>query len=275
MEINPDSISSGYQEKFDRLTSILKGYGRVALAFSGGVDSAFLLAAGAAAAPEAILAVTLVSRFFTAKEKALAGALAKKAGVEHQFLKVDVLADPQVVKNDKHRCYYCKAYGFSLIKAAAAARGMTTLVHGINLDDLGDYRPGIAAAKELGFKAPLVDAGFTKQEIRECSRQLGLPTWDLPSQSCLATRIPVGDPITEEALEKIEQAEDLLHKLGFAQVRVRYHGSLARIETPADDIARLAKPDIRCQVTVGLKQLGFTFISLDLDGYATGKMNTP
>ncbi|MCG8614693.1 MAG: ATP-dependent sacrificial sulfur transferase LarE, partial [Desulfobacterales bacterium] len=180
-----------------------------------------------------------------------------------------------VTANTPRRCYHCKIRGFGLIRDTAKQEGITHLLQGVNRDDMGDYRPGIAASKELGFKAPLVEAGFTKQDIRECSRQLGLPTWDLPSQSCLATRIPVNDPITETALDRIERAEDLLHNLGFPQVRVRYHGNLARIETPAEDIARLAEPDIRLQITDGLKPLGFTFISLDLEGYATGKMNTP
>lgn len=273
MKINPDCLTRDLRKKFDRLTSILNGYRRYCLAFSGGVDSAFLLAAGAGSRSGGMLAITLVSRFFTPRERERAGELAARAGIDHEFIEMDVLSFSRVVKNDAQRCYFCKQQGFSLIKAAAAAKGISTLIHGINRDDLNDYRPGIAAAEELGFRSPLVDAGFTKQDIRTCSRRLGLETWNLPSQSCLATRIPVGDPITGEALERIEKAEALLRSLGFSQVRVRCHGTLARIEALAEDLPRLVHPDLRQKISSGLKGLGFTFVSADLDGYSTGKMN--
>lgn len=175
--------------------------------------------------------------------------------------------------NDARRCYFCKKKGFSLVKELADKRRIQTLVHGINLDDLGDFRPGIEAAKKLGFKAPLVDVGFSKQEIRDCSRQMGLATWNLPSQSCLATRIPSNEKITQKKLEQVETAEAFLHELGFAQVRVRCHGNLARIETEPGAISRLAEPGIRESVARELKRLGFDFVSIDLEGYRTGKMN--
>ena len=244
-----------------------------AFAFSGGVDSVFLLAAAARAGMERILAVTLVSAFFTLEERRRAGRIAGELGVDHLCLDLDVLTEPGIAENDARRCYYCKQAGFSAIKAAAADRGIKTLVHGINLDDLKDYRPGIQAARELGFEAPLVEAGFSKGEIRDCSRDLGLDTWDLPSQSCLATRIPQGDLLTAEALGMVEAAERFLHGLGFAQVRVRNHGGLARIEVAGADMDRMASPQIREQVADALKKIGFTFVSLDMEGYASGKMN--
>jgi len=259
--------------KYEDLKARLKDGGAAAIAFSGGVDSVFLLAAAAAAGMDRLLAVTLVSGFFTRKERERAGAIARDLGVAHLCLELDILAIPDVVKNDPMRCYYCKQAGFSLIKDAAAKQGIHSLMHGINLDDLEEYRPGIKAAEELGFIAPLVAAQFSKQEIRMCSKDLGLPTWDLPAQSCLATRIPQGEKITSGALDMIQQAEDVLHHLGFAQVRVRHHGRVARIEVPKDDIRRLTSPELRLQVSQALKGAGFSFVALDLDGYASGKMN--
>jgi len=259
-------------DKYDNLKTILKNTGSAVLAFSGGSDSVFLLAAAAAAGMDRLLAVTLVSCFFTEKERERAKAIAGELGVEHLCVDLDVLANPDVVRNDLRRCYYCKQAGFSLIKSVATDRGIPTLMHGINLDDLGDVRPGIKAAKELGFIAPLVEAQFFKQEIRDCSKGLGLPTWDLPSQSCLATRIPHGEAIVAEALAMIEQAEAFLHDMGFAQVRVRHHGTVARIEVPGPDIQRLNSPEVRGQVSGALKSFGFSFVALDLDGYTSGRM---
>ncbi len=243
------------------------------MAFSGGVDSVFLLAAAADAGMDRILAITLVSGFFTRKERERAEAIAKDLGVEHLCLDLDILANPDVIRNDRRRCYYCKQAGFFRIKSAAADRGIEALLHGINLDDLGDFRPGIEAAKELGFTAPLVEAQFSKQEIRDCSRALDLPTWDLPSQSCLATRIPQGIAIKADALAMIERAEEVLQHLGFAQARVRHHGDVARIEVPEKDMARFGSPQVRGDVCEALKGLGFSFVALDLGGYVSGSMN--
>jgi uncharacterized protein len=260
-------------EKFEALKHALAARGRGAIAFSGGVDSAFLLAAAARSGMDRLLAITLVSPFFTREEVARTKSLSEALGVEHLCLELDILSDDRVVQNDARRCYYCKQSGFSAIKAAAGERGIETLIHGINLDDLRDYRPGIEAARELGFEAPLVDAGFTKQEIREASKAMGLSTWDLPSQSCLATRIPQGDPITADALERVAQAENILRDLGFPQVRVRCHGALARIEVPEAQVSQMNSPALRRQISKALNALGFAFVALDLEGYASGKMN--
>lgn len=266
-------ISDPVSEKFEKLQDILSGYGRCALAYSGGVDSAFLLAAAVRAEMDKVLAVTITSRFFTRAEVQRAKDTAKALGADHVILDLDILSDSRVARNDEKRCYYCKQNGFSAIKAVAEDYGIKDFIHGINMDDLKDYRPGIAAAKELGFKAPLVEAEFTKAQIREASRALELSTWDLPSQSCLATRIPRGTAITPEDLEKVEAAEHFLHDLGFAQVRVRCHGSLARIEVPQEIIPDISAERTREKISVALKSYGFAFISLDLDGYASGKMN--
>ena len=260
-------------EKYEHLKTILKNADAAVLAFSGGVDSVFLMAAAAAAGMERLLAVTLVSGFFTQKERERASAIAKNLGVAHLCLELDILENSDVVKNGPRRCYHCKQAGFSLIKSVAAGRGIHTLMHGINLDDLGDYRPGIEAAKALGFIAPLVEAQFSKQEIRECSKGLGLPTWNLPSQSCLATRIPQGEAIKAEALDMVEQAEDVLCGMGFAQIRVRHHGAVARIEVPEKDMPRFNLPEVRSQVCDTLKRVGFSFVALDLGGYVSGNMN--
>lgn len=261
------------REKFDHLVSIIKGYPDFCLAFSGGVDSAFLMAAAKVAGLDRILAITIVSQFFTQKEKERAREFASSLGVEHLVLDLDILGQPKVIQNDSKRCYFCKHHAFSMIKAAAEEKGIVTLVHAINQDDLGDYRPGIEAAKELGFKSPLVETGFTKQEIRDCSKKLGLSTWNLPSQSCLATRIPMGKKITEEKLSMIEQAEDVLHDLGLSGVRVRCHGDLARIETGPDGFDVLIDLDVRQKVSSAFKRIGFEFVSLDLGGYISGRMN--
>jgi len=273
MSINISEFSRESKIKFDCLTAELKGYKKLALAFSGGADSSFLLAAADAAGLERVLAVTIVSRFFTKKEKERASGLVGQMDVDHLFVDLDILNRPEVICNDERRCYFCKQQGFSCIRDEAGKQGILSLVHGINLDDLGDYRPGIEAANELGFKAPLVNAGFSKQEIRECSRVLGLSTWNLPSQSCLATRIPTGEAITLEKLEMIEKAEAVLHEFGLAQVRVRCHGGLARIEVIPDDVPTIMVPVVREKISAALKIIGFTFISLDLTGYRTGKMN--
>ncbi|MCG8636137.1 MAG: ATP-dependent sacrificial sulfur transferase LarE [Desulfobacterales bacterium] len=273
MNMNTSGLSGESKEKFDCLTEELRSYKKLALAFSGGTDSGFLLAAASVAGLEKVLAVTIVSRFFTEKEKERAGELAGAMGVDHLFVDLDILNCPEVMRNDDRRCYFCKQQGFSRIRDEAANQGILNLVHAINLDDLGDYRPGIEAANELGFKSPLVTAGFSKREIRECSKVLGLSTWDLPSQSCLATRIPAGEAITSQKLEMIEKAEAVLHDLGHAQVRVRCHGGLARIEIPPDDIPAVMDSGVREEISKALKAIGFSFVSLDLTGYRTGKMN--
>jgi len=258
-------------QKIPVLKAGLRDLKTVAVAFSGGVDSAFLLAVAAASGLERLMAVTVDSAFVTREEIQRARHLAQDMGVDHKIVAADILQAPRVTENSPERCYHCKKMVFSLIKDAAAKAGIAHLIHGVNTDDLADFRPGMQAAVELGFGSPLLDAGFSKQQIRVCSRQMGLSTWDLPAQSCLATRIASGEPITAQALGKIEQAEALIKSLGFAHIRVRCHGSLARIETDEGSI----KPMIamRQDISAALKNVGFAFVSLDMDGYRTGNMN--
>jgi uncharacterized protein len=258
-------------EKTAVLKTGLKKLKTVAVAFSGGVDSTFLLAVAARSGLERLMAVTVDSAFVTQEEIQRARQTAEDLGVVHQVLETDILSHEKVAANLPERCYHCKNVVFSLIRKAADQAGISHVLHGVNTDDLTDYRPGLRAAEELGFSAPLVEAGFSKQQIRTCSRQMGLRAWDLPSQSCLATRIPFFNTITKDALDRIEQAEQVLRSLGFARVRVRCHGKLARIETDASDIEAMAAK--RDRISSALKGVGFTFVSLDLDGYRAGKMN--
>ncbi|MCP3944191.1 MAG: ATP-dependent sacrificial sulfur transferase LarE [Desulfobacteraceae bacterium] len=264
---------STYFDKIEHLDRSLKGMKKIALAFSGGVDSHFLLASAKRAGLEKLLAITVSSQFFTEEEKDRAKKLADSLGVDYICLDLDILGQARVVQNTPRRCYFCKAKIFSLIRETAIQNGIDTWMHAVNVDDLGDYRPGLEAAKELGFIAPLVEAGFSKKEIRACSKHMGLGTWDLPSQSCLATRIPYDDPITREKLEMVDQGESFLRKLGFNNFRVRCHGTLARIEMDTKLIASLMEKDKRRVISRGLKKIGFKYVSWDLDGYKTGNMN--
>lgn len=261
------------REKEELLVRHLRGLKRVALAFSGGVDSTFLMAAAKQAGLEKFIAITVFSQFFTSQEKQLAERLASSMGAVHICLDLDVLANDDVIQNTPKRCYFCKTMVFSQIRNIAIQHGIDNFIHGANTDDLGDYRPGLEAAEELGFIAPLVDAGLSKREIRACSKQLGLETWDLPSQSCLATRIPYYDRITREKLELVDKGESFLRDLGFEGVRLRCHGNVARIEMDPDVISAFMDKEKRGTVSKGLKRIGFDYVSCDLDGYKTGNMN--
>lgn len=270
----PDGSSVGGRlDKIKRLTGQLKGMKRVALAFSGGADSTFLLAVAKQAGLEKLLAITVSSPFFTESEKKFTEKLTHSMGVAHICLELDILGEARVVENTPQRCYFCKRLVFSLVRKTAIEKGIDTFLHGVNLDDLGDYRPGLEAARELGFLAPLADATLSKKEIRFFSRQMGLETWALPSQSCLATRIPYHDRITREKLLMVEQGESFLRELGFDTFRVRCHGSVARIEMDSRGIAFLMDEGRRVEISRGLKKIGFAFVSLDLTGYKTGNMN--
>jgi uncharacterized protein len=259
------------EKKILKLKAGLRKLKTAAVAFSGGVDSAFLLAVAVRSGLERLMAVTVDSEFVTREEIQRARQTAADLGVKHQVLEVDILNHEQVGANSPERCYHCKSVVFSQIRNAADEVGIRHVLHGVNTDDLTDYRPGLKAAKELNILAPLVESGFSKHQIRTCSRQMGLTTWNLPSQSCLATRIPFFDVITRPALCRIEQAERFIRSLGFVHVRVRCHGDLARIETDADSIEAIAA--YQKQISSALKGAGFRFVSLDLEGYQTGSMN--
>ncbi len=260
-------------EKYDKLKGILSSYGSVAVAYSAGVDSTFLLAAARETLGERAVAVMAEHAAQPGEDVREAEKFCLSRGITLVRGAVDVLAIPGFSDNPPDRCYVCKKEIFRRIADEAARMGIKNVADGSNVDDEGDYRPGMRALRELGVKSPLREAGLTKEDVRALSRLLGLETWNKPSGACLATRVPYGEPITAEKLSMIGSAEEVLAQLGFSGVRVRCHGAVARIEVPADAVPRLAGEEIRARVSDALHRIGFSFVALDLDGYRTGSMN--
>jgi pyridinium-3,5-biscarboxylic acid mononucleotide sulfurtransferase len=259
--------------KLKFLKEILAGMESVLVAYSGGVDSTFLIKVASDVLGYKTLAVIGDSSTLPSDEKQQAIEIAEKLKVRYYVIKSRELSNPSFAMNRKDRCYWCKSELFSKLRAIADREKIIHIVDGSNADDLSDYRPGARAAEECGVRSPLQEAGLTKDEIRKLSRELGLPTWDKPSMACLSSRIPYGDEITEEKLDKVEKAERLLKSLGFRQVRVRHHDDTARLEVSESDIIRFTEPELRKKIVEGLKSLGYRYIALDLEGYRTGSMN--
>lgn len=264
---------NGMQEKYARLQDCLRELGSVAVAFSGGVDSTFLLNVAHDVLGDRAAAVTARSCFFPEREGREAETFCREKGITQIIIEEDILAVEGIRENPVNRCYLCKQALFGRILQTARERGFTAVAEGSNMDDMGDYRPGMRAVRELGVKSPLQEAGLYKAEIRELSRQLGLPTWEKPSFACLASRFVYGETIDEKRLHMADQAEQFLLGLGFRQMRVRMHGTMARIEVLPEDIGRIAEDAVRRQVVEKLRGYGFTYVALDLQGYRTGSMN--
>lgn len=259
--------------KLQTLFSYLEGLEKVCIAFSAGIDSSFLLESAHRALNGNVLAVMARGSMMPQKEIDYGREFCKSRRIQFIEIEADEFEVEAFVNNTPDRCYYCKHAIFSKIIKTAEENGFHIVLEGTNLDDMGDYRPGRKALAELGIKSPLLECGFTKNEIREFAREMDIDIWDKPAAACLATRVPTGERVTPELLKRIEISEDAIKQLGFRQVRVRVHGSLARIEIPADGIERMCRPAVRAEVSRKLKEAGFRYVSMDLDGYKTGNMN--
>lgn len=268
-------IRSETLPKRDRVLEILASLDGAVVAFSGGVDSTLLLQLAVLALGDRCVALTAVSPSLSAREREEARELAAALGVGHVWKNSRELDREGFRTNPTNRCYFCKSELFDLCFAEAAALGFPTVVYGATADDVGDHRPGMVAARERGARAPLLEAGLGKAEIRELSRAAGLPTHDKPAMACLSSRFPYGTAITEERLGRVEAAEEVLRRRGFREVRVRFHDDVARIELGATEWTRLADPELRAAVAGEIRRTGFRFVSLDLEGFASGRMNRP
>ena len=267
-------LEAPLEAKTQFLQRTLSGLDRAVVAYSGGVDSTFLAKMAYDALGGQAMAVTAVSPSLARAERDDATRFAAQIGIRHEFIETRELDNPAYRANDSSRCFHCKAELFDRLREFVAERGVQHMLYGPVIDDLGDFRPGMAASRERGARAPLVEAGLRKAEVRELSKRLGLSSWDKPAVACLSSRVAYGSQVTVEKLRQIEDAEALLRAEGFRELRVRHHGPIARIEVPESELARFTQDSARRQrIIQGLKTLGFTYVTLDLQGFRSGAMN--
>ena len=261
------------EDKYRRLLAVLRELESVVVAFSGGVDATLLARAAKDALGDRAVLVTADSETYPAGELEEARRLAASIGLRHLVVRTEELANPEYARNGANRCFFCKEELFTHLAPIAEREGCRTLVYGANVDDLGDHRPGMQSARQRGVRAPLIEAGLTKTEIRELSRTLGLATWDKPSFACLSSRFQYGDPITAEKLRRIDDAEAFLRTLGFRQLRVRHHDRLARIELAHEELGRLWEDDRHARIVARFRELGYVYVTVDLAGFQSGSAN--
>jgi uncharacterized protein len=266
-------IDRTIESKEQALRESLRGLESVLVAYSGGADSAYLAWAAHQVLGERAIAITADSASLPASHKHDAEAFAREHGIRFEVIETREFENPAYVENGPDRCFHCKDELFTRMDQVARERGVAHVIYGVNSDDLGDYRPGQGAAKLHQVKAPLVDAGLTKAEIRELSRRAGLSTWDRPASACLSSRIPYGTPVTIETVKTVEQGEEAIRALGYRQFRVRFHGDLVRIEIAPDELSRALTPEAARAFTAIFKPLGFHYVTLDLEGYRQGSLN--
>jgi uncharacterized protein len=267
------TVAPNLDAKRTLLQDRLRAAGRLLVAYSGGVDSAYLAWAAHQALPENMLAIIADSPSLARTQLADAIALAKEQAIPLEVIATSELDRPEYVRNDAHRCFFCKDELFTLMEELRAARGFQAIAYGVNLDDQGDFRPGQKAASAHHIVAPLLDAGLAKDEIRTLARDAGLRIWDKPASACLSSRIEYGRPVTREALDVVEKGEDALRALGFRQLRVRHHGEIVRIEIAREELNRALDPAMAAEFARIFKGLGFKFVTLDLEGFRSGSMN--
>jgi len=266
-------MNNPLEQKLARLGEIFRPMRSLMVAFSGGVDSTFVLKAACDALGDRVLALTTTSPTMPDDDRLSALEMGRLIGARHLVIESNELAIPGYAQNPLNRCYLCKHNLFTVCVAKARELGIDEIADGLNLDDLNDYRPGVQAATEQSVRHPLVEAELTKADVRELSRALGLPTWDRPASPCLSSRFPYGTQITPAGLQMVERGERLLHALGFRVARVRYHGEVARLEVEASEVARLLEPATRATVDRELKKFGFRYVTVDLKGFRSGSLN--
>jgi pyridinium-3,5-biscarboxylic acid mononucleotide sulfurtransferase len=262
-----------FSQKYERLLEVLRELESVVVAFSGGVDSTLLARAAADALGDRALLVTADSETYPASELEEARRLAGLVGLRHLVIRTQELANPEYARNAGNRCFFCKEELFTALAPIAEREGCRYLVYGANVDDLGDHRPGMTSARQRGVRAPLIEAELTKVEIRELSRDLGLPTWDKPSFACLSSRFQYGDTITADKLRRIDAAEAFVRSLGFRQFRVRHHDRLARLEIPLEDVPQLWQDGRHEAIQARFRMLGYAYVAVDLGGFQSGSAN--